>query len=369
MLLSRSKKVRFAVVGAGWFGQAAVLPAFANAKNAVLAAIVSGDAEKRAALSKEYGVPAHPYEEYDALLGSGTVDAVYIVTPNAHHRAHSLAAARRGVHVLCEKPLAGTAADAEAIVTGCAAAGVKLMTAYREHFEAANMAAVEAAHDGTIGDPRLFTATLAQQVGPGASRLDPACQSSPLSDVGIYCINAARYLFRAEPEEVIAYSTHGNDPRFEVVPEMTSAVLKFPGGRLAAIGCGFGEASVSACQLVGTKGDLRLDPAFAFVGERTLYTTVGGKTKAKTFKAVDQIAPEIEHLAACILDDKTPGPDGHEGLIDLRIIEAIQASALKGVAVPVQPTVMKPRPGVHQVANKPAVSEPDLVNAAPPGES
>src|SRR5687767_2489855 len=102
-------RVRYAVVGAGWFGQAAVLPAFANSKeNSELVAIVSGDAEKRAVLSADYGVPAYPLEQYEDLLGAGSVDAVYIVSPNSVHREQTLAAARHGVHVLCEKPLADT---------------------------------------------------------------------------------------------------------------------------------------------------------------------------------------------------------------------------------------------------------------------
>src|SRR5438094_122261 len=137
-------RVRYAVVGAGWFGQEAVLPAFANAnENSELATIVSGDAKKRATLSAKYKVPAISYQEYGQLLASGSVDAVYVVTPNSEHKEHVLAAAERGVHVLCEKPLADTAAAAEEIVGACDRGGVLLMTAYRLHFEKANLTAAE----------------------------------------------------------------------------------------------------------------------------------------------------------------------------------------------------------------------------------
>src|SRR5262245_55436751 len=102
---SNPKRVRYAVVGAGWFGQAAVLPAFANAtENSELAVIVSGDPEKRDALSEEYRVPAYPLEKYEDVLASGNLDAVYIVSPNSVHKEQTLLAAKHRIHVLCEKP-------------------------------------------------------------------------------------------------------------------------------------------------------------------------------------------------------------------------------------------------------------------------
>ena len=366
-MASKPKKVRYAVVGAGWFGQAAVLPAFANAReNSELAAIVSGDAEKRKALSSDYGVPAHPYEQYDDLLASGSVDAVYVVSPNALHREHAIAAARHGVHVLCEKPVADTAVAAEEMIAACDRAGVLLMTAYRLHFEKAHLQAVDLLRKGTIGEPRVMMATLTQQVDPDNSRLDANLGGHPLLDVGIYCVNAARYLFRAEPTEVTAFVATGNDPKFKQVPEMVSAVMRFPGERLASFTCGFGEAKASACRVIGTTGDIRLDPAFNYTGERAMTVTVGGKSKDTKFPDCDQIAPEIVYFSDCIRNGRRPEPDGREGLIDLWIIEAIKASALKGMAVPLQPLPEKPRPDQGQHIAKPAKKEPELVNAAPP---
>src|SRR5438105_10709524 len=150
---SNEKRIRYAVVGAGWFGQSAVLPAFANAKeNSQLAAIVSGDAEKRAVLSSDYGVPAYALEQYEDLLASGRIDAVYLVSVNAAHKEQAVLAARHGVHVLSEKPLADTAVAAEEIIAACDRAGVLLMTAYRLHFEKGNLQAIDLIRKGTIGD-------------------------------------------------------------------------------------------------------------------------------------------------------------------------------------------------------------------------
>jgi predicted dehydrogenase len=361
------KRVRYAVVGAGWFGQEAVLPAFANAReNSELAAIVSGDVEKRAILSADYRAPAYALEQYEDLLASGAVDAVYIVSPNAVHKDQVLTAARHGVHVLCEKPLADTAAAAEAMIAACDRAGVRLMTAYRLHFEPANLQAIDLIRKNAIGEPRVFTAMFTQQVDADNSRLDAHLGGHPLLDVGIYCVNAARYLFRAEPTEVTAFEATGDDPRFKDVPETVCAVLRFPGERLATFTCGFGQSKASNYYVLGTKGQIRLDPAFSHVGERRVYLTTDAAPDVTTFPDSDQVAPEIVYFSDCVKADRRPEPDGREGLIDLRILDAIKASALKGMAVPLQPMPAKPRPSPTQEITKPAREKPDLVNAAPP---
>ncbi len=360
-------RVRYAVVGAGWFGQAAVLPAFANAReNSKLAAIVSGDVEKRAVLSADYGVPAHPLDSYRTLLASGEIDAVYLVSPNSAHREQAIAAAEHGVHVLCEKPLADTALAAEAMTTACDRAGVRLMTAYRLHFEPTHLKAIELLNEGAIGEPRLFSATFTQQVEPNNARLSASLGGHPLTDVGIYCVNAARYLFRAEPIEVTAFEGRGNDPRFNEVPEMVSAILRFPNDRLASFTCGFGSSKSSTLHVIGTMGDLRLDPAFTHVGERKMIVTRDGKSRETTFPESDQIGPEIVYFSDCVQHNRRPEPDGREGVIDLWILEAIKASCRKGMAVPLQPVAAKPRPNANLEKTKPARKEPDLVNAAAP---
>ncbi len=355
--------------GTGWFGQSAVLPAFANAQeNSELAAIVSGDVEKRAVLASDYGVRTYSLEQYEDLLASGAIDAVYIVSPNSVHREQALLAARHGIHVLCEKPLADSAVAAEEMVATCDRAGVLLMTAYRLHFEKGNLHAIDLIRKGTIGEPRVMISTFTQQVDPDNSRLDANLGGHPLLDVGIYCVNAARYLFRAEPTEVTSFIATGNDPKFKKVPEMVSAVMRFPNERLATFICGFGEAKTSSYQVLGTKGDLRMDPAFTHTGKRKLAVTVDGETKETEFPESDQIGPEIVYFSDCILNGRRPEPDGREALIDLWIIEAIKSSAFKGMAVPLQPVLEKPRPDKSQHIAKPArpEPEPELVNAAPP---
>lgn len=363
-------KIRYAAVAAGWFGQAAVLPAFRSAReNSELAAIVSGDPEKRRELADLYSVPAYSYEQYDDLMASGKVDAVFLVLPNSMHRDFTIRAARHGVHVLCEKPLAASSEECQEMIDACAAAGVKLMTAYRLHFEEGNLTAADKVRNGEIGEPRIFSSVFTQQVEANNSRLDADLASNPLRDIGIYCINAARYLFADEPTEAVAVSaTRPDDPRFREMFENVTAVLRFPGERLATFTCGFGSASVAEYTVVGTTGVLKADPAYTF--EAAIELSVkqqDGKAKSLSFKHRDQVGAEIVYFSDCLRADLAPEPDGVEGLIDLKIIEAIESSLRHGnKPVPLSPLPRKARPTLSQSIHLSPPRKPELVNAEEP---
>ncbi len=359
--------VRYAVIGAGWFGQEAVLPAFKRASaNSTLAAIISGDPAKREALSAAYGVPSHPYIDMDRVFAQD-IDAIYIVTPNTEHFEPVQIAARHGVHVLCEKPLAENTAAAQLILDTCSAAQVKLMTAYRLHFEKANLTAIEHVQVGKIGEPRLMLATNTQMVSDADNtRLDPDLAGHPLLDLGVYCINAARYLFRDEPIEVLGYDAGRRGNKSGGVPDLVCAMLKFSDQRMAQFSCGFGQAKVSNFQIIGTHGHLRLNPAFAYIGEKTITLIAGDTSDVETFPASDQIAGEIEYFSDFILHDTTPGPDGDEALIDMRIMDAILTSIRDGRAVPLPPADVQQRPDLSQVKTKKASRRPKLVKVKPP---
>jgi predicted dehydrogenase len=361
------EKVRYAVVGLGWFAQAAVLPAFENAKeNSVLAAIVSGDGEKRDELSAKYKVEACDYDAYESLLASGKIDAVYIVVPNSEHARFAVAAAERRVHVLCEKPLAGTVEDARAILDSCQLNGVKLMTAYRLHFEEANLSVVELVKDDALGDPRVFDSAFTQQIRQDNTRLKSALHGGPLRDVGIYCINAARYLFQAEPFEATGIHLNSGDPRFVEVPEITAATLRFPEDRIAQFVCGFGESNVNYYRLIGTKASVRMEPGYSFQDGLVKYFSREGHIKETKYKRRDQVGPEIVYFSKCILENRPPEPSGHEGVIDLEIIEAIDRSAQERRTIAIETPSRLRRPSGGQEIVKPATSKPELINAAPP---
>jgi HAD superfamily hydrolase (TIGR01509 family) len=361
-------RVRYAVVGLGWIAQAAMLPAFANAgENSELAALVSDDPRKLEELGDRYDVELrYPYDEFDRCLDSGKVDAVYIGLPNSLHRDYAERAARAGVHVLCEKPMAATARECEAMIRAADENDVRLMVAYRLHFEEANMTAAEAVASGRLGDPRVFHSVFTQQVEEGDIRLQKALGGGPLGDIGIYCINAARYLFRAEPVEAFAVPGNNGERRFREVPEAVSAVLRFPEDRLATFTCSFGAANVSAYRVVGTRGDLRMDPGYGFEAPLRSFLTLDGEAEERTFPRRDQFAAQLLDFSDCVLKGERPEPSGEEGLTDLRIIEALQRSMETGQAVPLDLPPREQRPSRGQVISPPAPEQPDLVHASDP---
>ncbi|MGD0304950.1 MAG: Gfo/Idh/MocA family oxidoreductase [Candidatus Acidiferrales bacterium] len=367
---TNGRKIRYAVVGLGYISQAAILPAFAHAReNSELAALVSGDPKKRAALSKKYKVDqTYGYEQFGECLMRGGIDAVYIGLPNHMHRAYSEAAARAGVHVLCEKPMAVHPEDCEAMIEAARESNVKLMIAYRLHFERGNLSAIATLREGEIGEPRIFRSAFTQQVPAGNIRLTIEDGGGPLYDLGVYCVNAARYLFRAEPDEVFCYNAAGTDRRFDGVAEMSSAVMRFPNDRLAVFTCSFGATDRDNYEVIGTKGVLKMDPGYAMSQDIKCEIIVGEKTRKTTYKRRDQFGPELVYFSDCILNNKQPEPGGVEGLTDVRIIAALQESAANGRPVTIstdEPKVTK-RPTLQQEIQKRAVEEPPLVRAAAP---
>lgn len=360
---ANSKKIRYAVVGAGHIAQVAVLPAFQHAgENSRLAAIVSSDEAKHRVLGKKYGVECFNYEHYEDLLKSGKIDAVYIALPNSKHADFAIRAAQNGIHVLCEKPLAVTEAECWRMIQEAKKNQVKLMTAYRLHFEEANMKAVKMAQSGQLGDLRFFNSVFSLQVRQDNIRLEEELGGGPLYDIGIYCINAARYLFQAEPFEVFAYRIPGHDERFHEVEEMSVAVLKFPGQRVAVFTVSFGASAISSYRIVGTKGDLRLDPAYEYAEDLAHHWTLHGKQNSKIFKRKDQFAAEIIYFSNCILKNEDPEPSGEEGMEDVRIIEALYESAAQGRPIKLEPSAMNQRPGEKQIISKPPVTKPETVH-------
>jgi glucose-fructose oxidoreductase len=368
---SSQKKVRYAVVGLGHIAQVAVLPAFAHAENSELAALVSDDPEKLEKLGRKYKVKTRfSYDQYDECLQSGVVDAVYIALPNHLHRTYTERAARAGVHVLCEKPLAVTEEDCLAMIRAAEENEVKLMVAYRLHFEEANLKAIDLVQQGQLGEPRLFDSVFTMTVKEGDIRLNPReLGGGTLYDIGVYCINAVRNLFGAEPMEVVAFSANNGDPRFLQCEETTSAILRFPGReRLATFTCSFGAADVSSYRVVGTEGDLELNPAYEYAGVLKQRITINGRTRERTFPKRDQFAPELLAFSECILTGAAPEPSGWEGLADVRVIRALYRSADTGQPVTLDPFEKEDRPSPDQEIRRPPVRKPELVNTVAPSE-
>ena len=365
-----AKKIRYAVVGMGHFAQNAVLPAFKNArKNSELVAIFSEDPTKLKKLSRKYGVEhCLSYEQYDDFLGSGVIDAVYLVLPNAMHREYTIRAARQGVHVLCEKPMAASEAECREMIRACEDSRVKLMIAYRLHFERANLEAVELVRKGKLGRIKMFQSLFSYQVKEtNDTRLRGELAGGPLRDIGTYCINATRYLFRDEPEEVFGYAVRpGEDERFREVEEGFGVLMRYPGGRLAQFCVSFDSVDRSMYEIVGEKGSLRLDPAYEYAGKLHRVLTIGERSRERTYPKRDQIAPELLYFSDCVLKNREPEPSGWEGLADVRIIDAIFESERTGRPVKIEKVEKPKRPTMEQEIERPAHNQPDTVHVDSP---
>ncbi|HVZ38148.1 MAG TPA: Gfo/Idh/MocA family oxidoreductase [Candidatus Kapabacteria bacterium] len=369
-MATNNDPIRYAVVGLGYIAQAAVLPAFEHAENSRLAALVSDDPEKLKQLGERYGVEHRfSYGEYEECLGSGLIDAVYIALPNSMHHEYTVRAARAGIHVLCEKPMAVDERECREMIEACRENNVRLMIAYRLHFEEANLTTKALVEEGRLGTPRIFNSVFTMQVKEGNIRLQQETGGGTLYDIGIYAINAARTLFAAEPIEVIAVTEKGDDPRFEEVEEMTGAILRFPDHRLATFICSFGAKDTSTYEVIGTRGRIRLDPGYELAEDLHRYTTMNGSTREETFSKRDQFAPEIIYFSDCIREGINPQPSGAEGLADVAVIRALYGSARSGR--PMHLTVPEPteRPEAANEMKKPPVEKQQLIHANAPTEA
>ncbi len=363
-MAKRTNKIRYAVVGLGHIAQIAVLPAFAHARqNSVLTALVSNDSKKLSELSRRYEVRhTYSYSEYNDCLRSGEIDAVYLALPNSMHSEYAIKAANAGAHVLCEKPMAVTEQQCRSMIRAAHKNKVKLMIAYRLHFEEANLKAIEHVKSGKLGEARVFNSLFGLQVQEGNIRTESELGGGTLYDLGVYCINAARHLFQSEPVEVFAYTSTRNERRFKEVEEMTSALLRFPGGRSASFTSSFGSTDVASYEIIGTKGKLRLDPAYEYAMALKLSMTVEEKSTSRTFAPRDQFAPELLYFSDCIRKNIEPEPSGEEGLADVRIVRALYRAAKIERPVKIAPVSIKKRPTLKQEKHRPPVVKPQLIH-------
>jgi len=349
----------------GHIAQAAVLPAFKHARrNSVLAALVSGEQKKLRTLGRRYAVERLcSYDQVDELFAGGQIDAVYIALPNSMHKDFTVRAARAGLHVLCEKPMAVTVRECEEMIRATTQANVKLMIAYRLHFERANLEAARLARSGSLGELRFFSSDFSMQVSENNIRLERTKGGGPLYDIGIYCINAARYSLSEDPLEVWATAAKSRDPRFREVDETVIGAMRFKDERLASFTCSFGAADRSTYSITGTRGSITLDPAYEYAEGLSYSLEVGERKRTKKFGKSDQFAPELLYFSDCILHNRDPEPSGLEGLADVRVIEAMLRSIRTGKPVALKMQQRRQRPTMRQEIRRPAVPrEPKLVD-------
>jgi predicted dehydrogenase len=326
------RKLGYAIVGLGGYGLGIIIPQFANCRNSKLVALVSGDAAKAKRVAAEYGVPErnlYDYQNFDRIRDNPDIDIVYICLPVSMHAEYTIRAAKAGKHVLCEKPMAVSSAECESMIAACRQAGRKLMIGYRCHFEATNLEAVRRARAGEIGKLRYFRSEHGFTFNnPNAWRLKKAMSGGgSMMDIGIYALNAARYMTGEEPSAVYAQeTTDRNDPRFREVEDMIGFQLEFPSGVVGSCMSMY-SANQNHILLMGDKGRIEMEPATAYKGNRLwVGSGRGEEVTPRPGPGVTQFAGQLDHLAQCILQNKEPIVPGEEGLKDMRIIEAIYRS-------------------------------------------
>jgi len=346
------ERVGVAVVGLGRIAINEMLPAFQQSKHAKVTALVTGDREKGLKIARQYHIPESAvldYKDFDKLAGMADVKSVYIALPNHMHLEYTVRAARAGKHVLCEKPMANSADECQKMIDACRKAGRQLMIAYRSQYEQLDRALVNMVRDKKLGVLKEFNSVNSQNMGdPQHWRLKKAMAGGgALPDIGIYCINAARFLSGEEPNEVMGtiWSTPG-DARFREVEEACQFILRFPSGFTATCSTSYSVHKSQMFRLNGFDAWAEMDPGYAYHGNKLRVTrVVDGKEQTSDVQAgnKNQFTLMIDHFASCIQHDKDVHTPGEEGLQDQRIMDAIYESAKTRRAVKLKAPAGKTR--------------------------
>ena len=332
------KKLGWAIVGLGSLAINQILPAFAKCEKSKVVAFVSGHPDKANKLALRYNVNPkniYNYQNYDSIKDNPEVDVIYIVLPNGMHAEYTIRGLQAGKHVLCEKPMANSSAECRQMIDAAKKADRKLMIAYRCHYEPFNKEAIRIARSHELGPTQMILADAGFAAGdPAQWRLHKALSGGgSMMDIGIYALNAARYLTGEEPTEVNAMSfTDRNDPRFKEVESNVIFQLRFPSGVLANCSSSYSYFHQSHYRVMGTEARLEMDPATWYNGNR-LWIERGNKIEQIELQEADHFALEMDHMSDCVMQNKEPLTPGEEGLRDLTIIEAVYEAAKSGKTV------------------------------------
>jgi predicted dehydrogenase len=332
------KKLGWAIVGLGSLAINQILPAFALCEHSKPVAFVSGHPDKANKLALRYGVDArniYNYEDYDTIRDNPAVDIIYIVLPNSMHAEYTIRGVRAGKHVLCEKPMATSVADCEAMIAAARQAQRKLMVAYRCQYEPFNREMIRIARAKEYGTLNSIAGDNGFNIGdPTQWRLNrKMAGGGSLMDIGIYGLNAARFISGEEPTEVNAMIyTSPNDPRFRDVEETTHFQIRFPSGVLGSFSTSYGYGSIGRIRAIASDGWFELEPSMNYTGIR-MRVHRNNYIEEVMLPQRDHFALEMEHFSDCVMNNKDPLTPGEEGLRDIRTIKAIYESARTGRVV------------------------------------
>jgi predicted dehydrogenase len=322
--------LRWGVLAPARIARRHVVPALHAAPSCELVAVAARDAERAQAAASELGAPI-AHGSLEALLADGRVDAVYVPLPNHLHAPWTIAAAEAGKHVLCEKPLALTAIDAQRMVDACEDAGVLLMEGFMYRFHPSWQTVRDVLASGRLGELR----TVQTWVGffdddPADIRNVASSGGGALYDVGCYAIDVTRMLFGAEPTVVEAVAARDSTSGVDV---LTSAVLGFGAGT-ATFSCSTRAARSQHVHVQGTDGHLEIEVPFNVPPDRPnrvfVTDSATGSTETITSPVADVYELEVEAFARAVLDGAPAPVAPSEGVADLRVLERIRAATAPG---------------------------------------
>jgi predicted dehydrogenase len=321
-------RVRWGIVGTGDIGMKKVTPAIQRAGNSEVVAIASRNRDRAESAAAALRIP-HAYGTYEELLAADDIDAVYIPLPNNLHAEWTMKAAAAGKHILCEKPLALTAAQAEEMARVCADAGVKLGEAFMYRHHPTWVEAVRLVREGAIGDLQAVQSWFSYfNDDPANIRNRVENGGGAIMDIGCYNINASRMLFAAEPSRTLASVRRDPIMGIDIV---SSAMLEFPGGGQATFTCSIRAEDDQRVHIVGSTGRIEIEIPFNIPPDREtrIFVTAGGEpsadpsTETVVFPAVDQYTIQAELFAQAVLDD-TPVPvPATDAVANMNVIETI----------------------------------------------
>jgi predicted dehydrogenase len=327
--------LRIAQMGLGSYAER-VGKAMMDCKRAKITGLISGTPEKLQKFGSIYGVDAssqYSYENAGSIKDNREIDAVYITTPNSLHCPQTIQMAEAGKHVICEKPMATNAKDAEKMIDACQQNGVKLLIGYRMHFEPITLDIVRARARGDFGKILFFQGLSGFIIGdPKQWRLNKALAGGgAMMDIGVYSINGARYMIGEDPVWVTAQETKTNFEKFkEGVDETITFQMGFPSGATASCLSTYALNYLDKFYLTGTKGFAEMQPS-------TGYGPIKGRTHTGEIQHphVTHQTRQMDEMAAIILDQKQPEipVDGVEGFKDMVIVDAIFQAVKTGKKV------------------------------------
>jgi len=323
-------KLGVALVGLGSYAGYELAPALQQTKNCYLAGIVTGTPAKEKVWADKYNIPQkniYNYQNFDSITSNPDIDIVYVVLPVSMHKEYTIRAAQAGKHVISEKPMAISSKDCQEMIDACKKAERKLSIGYRLHFEPYNLEMMRLGQQKVYGKLLKIDCANGFVYGgdPDAWRLKKAMAGGGgLMDMGVYCIQAARYVTGEEPLFVTAREEKTKPELFKEVDETIYFELEFPSGCIAN-GISSYNMNSNHLKVTAEEGEFELSQAYRYGG-------MVGKTPAgpMNFPQINQQAAQMDDFAKCITQNKNTIVPGEMGLQDIKIVEAIYRSIASG---------------------------------------